>query len=139
MQWSSWSTIEEAAKRNGSFEDYGIYQVRIVNFEGEPRTVQRLVGADPSGLVYVGRSGLRATGNGRTVANRMREWLSVWHPGAALYEKARPLLGDHGVEVRARFLSDERIVADETEEIINYRRRHGELAPFNSINPGRWD
>lgn len=72
MQWSSWSTIEEAAKRNGSFEDYGIYQVRIVNFEGDPRTVQRLVGADPSGLVYVGRSGLRATGNGRTVANRAK-------------------------------------------------------------------
>lgn len=107
--------------------------------ETEPPQIQRLVGADPSGLVYIGRSGLRASGNGRTVANRMREWLAIWHPGAALYDKAKTMLGNHRLQVRALFLHDEGIVATEAEELINYRRRHGELPPFNSVDPGRWD
>ena len=66
----------------------------------------------------------------------MRERLAIWHPGAALYDQAKPLLGNGPVEVRALFLPDERIVAAEEEELIEYRRRHGELPPFNSATPG---
>jgi len=69
----------------------------------------------------------------------MREWLAIWHPGAALYDKAKTMLGNHRLQVRALFLHDEGIVATEAEELINYRRRHGELPPFNSVDPGRWD
>lgn len=137
--WSTWIGIDEAAKKAGGFEDYGIYQVRIVDLTGEARPIHRLVGVDPSGLIYIGRSGFRSTGNGRTVANRTREWLAIWHPGAALYDKSKSMLGDHRVEVRALFLPDDRIVAVESEEIINYRTSHGELPPFNSVDPGRWD
>jgi hypothetical protein len=112
--WSEWADINEAAKKTGSFEDYGIYQVRIVNSESGPHQIHRLVGVDQFGLGYIGRSGMRATGNQRTVANRMREWQAIWHPGAALYNKAKTLLGDHRLEVRALFLPDDEIVAAET-------------------------
>jgi hypothetical protein len=69
----------------------------------------------------------------------MREWIDIWHPGAALYEKAKPLLGEHRLEVRALFLPDEEIIVAEAGELTNYRQRHGELPPFNAADPGRWD
>jgi hypothetical protein len=58
--WTEWVDVDQAAERNGSFENYGIYQLRIVNREGRSSEIGRLIGTDRSGLVYIGRSGFRA-------------------------------------------------------------------------------
>jgi hypothetical protein len=138
-EWSSWFVVEEAAAVV-LLEDYGIYQVRIVDhLENRARPIPRLVAVDTSGLCYIGRSGFCTSGNRRTIANRMREWSAIWHPGAALYYKAKPMLGNHRIEVRGLILPDERIVTTESQELIDYRDRYGELPPFNSVDPGRWD
>lgn len=141
-KWSEWCDIENAATRKGSFEDWGIYEIRIVNRDGVPYKIGRVVGVDSSGLSYVGRSGFRTARTTRTIANRIEEWLSVWHPGAAAYHNAKLLLDgavpDHRLEVRAMFLSDEDIEDAEVGELRNYRRSYGELPPFNSADPDRW-
>ncbi len=71
-------------------------------------------------------------GNGESLGQLGGASLSaIWHPGAALYNKAKTLLGDHRLEVRALFLPDDEIVAAETGGLIGYRRTYGELPPFN--------
>ena len=104
-----------------------------------------------SGLCYIGRSGLNEE-KGRTVANRLLEWLNVafklqgepagpGHSGAYAYEYpgVKELLGSHGLEVSARFLpvgeDGENILAAEKNQLTSYRKRHGELPPFNSTDP----
>ena len=137
--WSEWHNIEEAARKNGIFKGYGIYEIRILACSGVPIPIHRFVGVDPYGLCYIGRSGFRTARTRRMIANRIQEWLDVWHPGAAAYESAKCLLPEHGLQVRALFLQDEEIEAAEASELRSYKRQYGELPPFNAVDPGRWD
>ena len=73
------------------------------------------------------------------IANRIRERLDVWHPGAAAYGSAKPLLPDHDLQVRALLLSDDEIEAAEASELRGYKRLYGELPPFNAVDPDRWN
>jgi len=139
-EWSEWIDIERACARVGPFGDYGIYQVRVVMKDGLPFSITRFASVDSSGLVYIGRSGFRKNGRGRTVANRLREWLTLQHSGANTYARAAPILdasvyADRRLQARAMFVPDEEIEAAEARTLDEYFSRHAELPPCNSSTP----
>jgi hypothetical protein len=142
-QWSEWVDIDRACATGGVFGDYGIYEIRLlIPKTNTPATVFRFVGVDTSGLIYIGRSGFRRRGRGRTVANRLREWITQQHSGANTYSKAvsildrSPTLADRKLQVRAMFVPDEQIAAAEAEALAEYFAIHAELPPCNSSTPG---
>jgi hypothetical protein len=142
-QWSEWVDLDRACSASGVFGDYGIYEVRLfMPKTNMPATLFRFVGVDTSGLIYIGRSGFRERGRGRTVANRLREWITQQHSGANTYAKAvstldrSPTLADRKLQVRAMFVPDEQIEAKEAEALAEYFAIHAELPPCNSSTPG---
>jgi hypothetical protein len=118
--WSDWIDIELARSWRGPFNDFGIYQVRAVTSRGEPIPINRLVAVDPSGTLYIGRSGYRRRSSNRTIANRIREFVQQQHSGGIAYARANPVLqrvphfSGHRLQVRAMFLADEEIDAEES-------------------------
>jgi hypothetical protein len=140
-QWTDWVDIDRACSTSGIFGDYGIYEIRLFAPKtNSPAPLFRLVGVDTSGLIYIGRSGFRKTGRGRTVANRFREWVAQQHSGANTYAKAVPildksLLADRKLQVRAMFLPDDQIEAAEATTLEEYFAVHAELPPCNSSTP----
>jgi len=106
-----------------------------------PATLFRFVGVDASGLIYIGRSGFRKRGRGRTVANRLREWINLQHPGPNTYAKALSTLdksqwADRKLQVGAIFLPDDQIEAAEGMALAEYFELHAELPPCNLSTPG---
>jgi hypothetical protein len=142
-QWSEWVDIDRACATTGNFGDYGIYEVRLfIPRTNTPATIFRFVGVDTLGLIYIGRSGFRRKGRGRTIANRLREWITQQHSGANTYAKAistldgSPTLADRKLQVRAMFVPDEQIEAAEAGALAEYFAIHAELPPCNSSTPG---
>jgi len=58
-QWTKWMDIEDVASMSGENDGFGIYQIRVVNKNGEVISINRLAGVDSLGILYVGRSGVR--------------------------------------------------------------------------------
>jgi hypothetical protein len=56
-KWSKWVDIESAKSKKGSFNDFGVYEVRAVNQSNSPIPINRFIGTDPLGILYIGRSG----------------------------------------------------------------------------------
>ena len=139
--WTDWVEIESAKSRRGPLNDFGIYQIRVVEPSGGPISIGRLAGVDSLGILYVGRSGCRHQQTDRTIANRIREFLQRAHSGGITYVRAKktlqrvPRFSGHRLQVRAMFLPDEEI--DETESSIlhKYFSEYAELPPCNSSLP----
>jgi hypothetical protein len=137
-KWSDWIDIELAKSQRGPFNDFGIYQIRAVTSLGEPISISRLVGVDPLGILYLGRSGYRHKKSERTIANRIREFLQRQHSGGVTYARANetlkrePQFSEHRLQVRAMFLPDEKINAAESKALHDYFLTHAELPPCNS-------
>ncbi len=140
-QWTDWVDIDRACTTSGLFGAYGIYQIRISQPKlNAPANIFRFVGVNTSGLIYIGRSGFRKRGRGRTVANRVREWIISQHSGANTLEKAVPTLDksqwlDRKLQVRAMFLPDNQIEEAEAKALADYFAEHAELPPCNSSTP----
>ncbi len=95
----------------------------------------RMLGCDESGVVYIGRSGVREE-KMRTVAWRLKEWLRRGHSGAETYARVKPDLPDnHGLEVSALYLPVSEVCKGEAEKLEAYRKQFGEPPPFNSNLP----
>ena len=97
----------------------------------------RMLRCDESGVVYIGRSGVREEQR-RTVRLRLKEWLRRGHSGAETYKNAQPKLPpDHSLQVSALYLPVSEVRDKEKDEIRKYRDMFGEPPPFNSNIPGK--
>ena len=139
--WSSWEDIAFAKSKDGKLNDFGIYKIRVVNRNGEAIPIFRFVGIDRQGLIYVGRSGYRSQKTGRTIANRIREFVKQQHSGGITYARAEKVLEregkffEHRLQVRAMFLPDEEIDRTEKKVLRDYFSQYAELPPCNSAFP----
>ncbi len=138
--WTCWYCLEPSSKESVPSEiqeRFGIYQIRIVDANGCPIRLGRMLKCDESGVVYIGRSGVREE-KMRTVAWRLKEWLRRGHSGAETYARVVPdLPHNHSLEVRALYLPVIEVCKGEAEEIEAYRKQFGEPPPFNSNLPGK--
>ena len=140
-EWTPWHEIDKAKSPTGPLDDFGIYQIRIVNVSGAPIPISRFCRIDADGLIYIGRSGFRRQQNHRTIANRIREFTQLQHSGGITYDRIKPLLqhhpqfADHRLQVRGCFLEDGQIKAAETQLLSDYLATYGELPPCNSSLP----
>jgi hypothetical protein len=141
LEWSTWIDAAEAATRKGPFAHFGIYQIRAVKPGGEPIPIPRLAGIDPSGTIYIGRSGFERQGTDRFVSNRIREFLNRQHSGGQTYFIAcvaihkHPAFSEHALQVRACRLPDSAIEHAEDVALTQYLMQFGELPPCNSTMP----
>jgi hypothetical protein len=142
-KWSKWVDIESAKSKTGSFNDFGVYEVRAVNQSNSPIPINRFIGIDPLGILYIGRSGYGGKNSARTIANRIREFLQRQHSGGVTYAKAKliltrrsPQFSGHHLQVRAVFVAGDEIEAEESKELRKYFDEYGELPPCNSALPG---
>ena len=137
-KWTEWIPIDDAISGNRRLAKHGIYQIRAVTPRGKPIRINRLLGADTEGILYVGRSGLKPRSPLRTIANRLREFLARGrHSGGITYANACSCLSGarrfagHRLEVRAMFL-DDNITETEWRVLATYFEKHAELPPCNS-------
>jgi len=135
--WSDWVSIEIAKSRKGPFNCLGIYQIRAVTSSGKPIPVSRLVGVDPIGILYIGRSGFSS---GRSIANRIGEFVRQQHSGGITYATAKEVLDKssaysrHSLQVRVKVLSTKKeIESAESRTLQEYFSKYGELPPCNSV------
>jgi hypothetical protein len=139
--WTDWIDIDLAKSNQGPLNDFGIYEIRVVDSKGQPVPISRLVGVDSVGLLYVGRSGYRWQKTHRTVANRVGEFIRQQHSGGITYARARETLqktkrfSDHCLQIRGMFLPDKEIDLAEIKVLRNYFSEHAELPPCNSAFP----
>lgn len=140
-KWSKWVDIENAKSKKGPFNDFGVYELRAVNQSNSPIPINRLIGTDPLGILYIGRSGYGGKNSARTIANRIREFVQRQHSGGITYAKAKSVLkkaaqfSGHHLQVRAVFAADDEIEAAESKELRKYFAEYGELPPCNSALP----
>ncbi len=138
IKWTKWMPIETAASGEQRLVAHGIYQIRAVTPRGKPIRIDRLLGNDPKGILYVGRSGIKSRSPSRTIANRLREFLAQRHSGGVTYAKACARLNvtarfmGHRLEARAIFLKDKDISTTESRVLAEYFSKHAELPPCNS-------
>jgi hypothetical protein len=141
LDWSQWSTIETAASSKGPFAHYGIYPIRAVDRDGNPIPFPRLAAVDPTGTIYIGRSGYSSQSTDRFVSNRIREFKNKQHSGGQTYFLAciamanNALFESHSLQVRACHLPDGEIDRGEDYALTQYLLAHGELPPCNSVMP----
>lgn len=139
--WSSWQDIESAKSKGGNLNDFGIYEIRVVNRNKEAIPICRFVGRDSQGLIYIGRSGYRWQKTGRTIANRIKEFAQQQHSGGIAYARIQKVLAGqsefsgHRLEARGVVLPDEEINKAEINAIDEYFSMHAELPPCNSAFP----
>lgn len=139
--WSSWQDIKSAKTKGGNLNDFGIYEIRVVNRNKEAIPIFRFVGCDSQGLIYIGRSGYRWQKTGRTIANRIKEFVQQQHSGGTTYARAHKVLigqsefSGHRLEARGKILPDEEIKKAEKNAIDEYFSMHAELPPCNSAFP----
>ncbi len=135
IEWTTWYDSEEATASNSSLNNFGIYQIRIVNPTGDPLHINRFCSADTNGLIYFGRSGFRHQKTNRTIANRIQEFIRRKHSGGRTYSKIKPLLdkhpnfADHRLQFRGKFLPDTEIENAEANLLSEYLFKFGELPP----------
>jgi hypothetical protein len=140
-EWMPWYDSKEAKSSRGSLNDFGIYQIRMVNSSGKPLQIERFCAVDAEGLIYFGRSGFRRQKTNRTIANRIREFLQQQHSGGITYARVKPLLdrhsrfGGHHLQIRGQFLPDSDIQKAEAALLNDYLSSYGELPPCNSSQP----
>jgi hypothetical protein len=140
-RWSRWLDAELAKLRTGRFNDFGIYQIRIVTPSGKPIQICRIGGIDQTGIIYIGRSGYRLGKTNRTVANRIQEFIKEQHSGGCTYAKAKSVLQKmpqykgHLLQVRAMFVPNKDIKNTESNELKKYFSSYAELPPCNSSLP----
>jgi hypothetical protein len=140
--WTDWIDIDLAKSKRGQFNNFGIYEIRVVDSRGQPIPISRLIGVDYPGVLYIGRSGLRNQKTKRTIANRIQEFLRQKnHSGGITYARAKKILqqekkfSGHRLQVRAIFLADEEIKSKEAKVLRDYFSIHAELPPCNSALP----
>ena len=59
MKWTEWIPIDAAISGDQQLGAHGVYQIRAVTPRVRPIHIDRILGADPEGILYVGRSGLK--------------------------------------------------------------------------------
>lgn len=152
--WSSWQDIEQVKVEQRSYP--GIYQIRMVNQDGNPRSIPRLMGTDEEGILYIGK----VTPN-RTLAKRIREFQSAARFGSASHSggetyvlvwmnliQSDPAYKDCKIQYRVMSLYADlgvqedfrhRIEEEESKALADYFHKYGELPPCNSSFPGKWN
>ena len=137
-KWTDWMPIDAAIVGNRKLAKHGIYQIRAITPRGKPIRINRLLGTDTEGILYVGRSGFKLRSPSRSISNRLREFLARRHSGGITYAKACSCLNGarrfvgHELEVRAMFVDDTQIAATEARVLAKYFETHAELPPCNS-------
>ena len=140
-KWTSWKEISPAIAKDGTLNDYGIYQIRLVDKKGKVIPIGRFVKIDQQGLIYIGRSGFRLQRTGRTIANRIKEFVNQNHSGGITYALAQKVLrkqkkfSEHRLQVRGMFLPDNEIDRAEKKALRDYFAHYAELPPCNSAFP----
>jgi hypothetical protein len=134
--WTDWVTIETAKSKKGPFNHLGIYQIRAVTPTGEPIPINRFVGIDLLGILYIGRSGYTSN---RSIANRIGEFVRQQHSGGDTYARAKqvlerePQFSGHLLQVRTKLIfTKEEIDLAEAKALREYFSEHAELPPCNS-------
>ena len=140
MKWQQWFS-----EPNECPVGWGVYRVRMVDIHGKAIRLQRLCGIDKDGILYIGRSGRKASKTNRCLKTRIAEFRNPnSHSGGWTYHKAREARNGRGVfrHHKIQFQvsicqKDSEIDAREKEALKDYFDTYGELPPFNSAFPGK--
>jgi hypothetical protein len=155
--WTAWDDIEQAKPKELDF--FGIYQIRMVNEGGHPLTVNRIMGVDGEGLIYIGKAGPK-----RTLGSRIRrfvkvsQWAKARHSGGETYVllsvnliRLEHAYRKHRVQYRVMRVGGvgsqtggqetlrQKIEEEESKALADYFHKYGELPPCNSSFPRKWD
>lgn len=140
-RWTEWHPLPDAGLRGGPLNRFGIYEIRLVRSLGSPIPIPRFCARDSTGVIYIGRSGLKRQQTGRTISHRLAEFLRGPHRAGRKYKRFEAALRQlmmfrqHRLEVRGLFLPDDQIGLREAKRLCSYRDKFGELPPFNSSLP----
>jgi hypothetical protein len=141
MEWKSW--FNDCGKCPAG---WGIYRVRMVDAKGRPVPLQRLCGVDRDGIIYIGRSGKSTCKSDRSTKKRLGEFFNHGsHSGSWTYWQAKKVFQrlkkyePHRIEAAVICLKDDDIYSGEKRALRAYFEEFGELPPFNSSWPGKWD
>jgi hypothetical protein len=114
---------------------------------GSPLTLNRLGGADPGGIIYIGRSGFLDSKTKRTIGQRLEEfYFEGSHSGGWTYWQAKHVFEARGVFAGHRLFASIVVLPGTKAEIVPaemwalrvYFDTFAELPPFNSAFPGKW-
>ncbi len=143
--WSAWQDISQAKVK---YMDHpGVYQVRLVDEDGNPVQIPRFTGTDEEGLIYIGSS--------VDLGRRLREFESTaeklkgYHSGAATYLLARvnfkyrqhPYL-NFKLECRVKHSprADKSVLRKQEAILLaDYFYKYNELPPSNGNVPKKWE
>lgn len=141
--WTEWVFIDNNNPiLPDSFNNFGIYQIGMVNTSDRPIPIGRLAQIDKSGIIYIGRSGLDKK---RTIAKRIKEFLRGNHSGGKRYARARQVLENgmihknHRLQARAKILLPNQILIAEANCLHEYFSTYAELPPCNASLPTNHD
>ena len=142
--WSAWQDISQAKVK---YMDHpGVYQVRLVDEDGNPVQIPRFTGTDEEGLIYIGSS--------VDLGRRLREFentakkFKYGHSGAGTYLQAfvnfiyrqHPYL-NFKLECRVKHSpSADKSAVKKQEAILlaGYFYKYNELPPCNGNVPKKW-
>jgi len=136
--WTKWHALDNAYK-NSSLHTNGLYEIRMIERNGQPARISRLRGADEHGILYIGHS--------RYLGTRLLAFKSGNHTAGDLYWRVyRQLMhssehGNHKLQFRVRmFGSEVKLKSRERTTLRSYLIKFCELPPLNSTMPGGvWD
>jgi hypothetical protein len=121
-KWSKFVDIERATANNSPFAGQsGVYQIRAVKHDEKPILIGRLRKRDAKGIIYIGYS------ERRTIPRRIK--LNVDNEKG--YASVKHKLPKHYLQARAMRVSRNNARDIEIELLNEYRKKYGELPPFN--------
>lgn len=115
----------------------GVYQVRLVKNTGTPIKIKRILGVDPSGLLYIGMA--REGRNGGLCNRLWGFWTAIEGTDESYHgagKKFKRLLAPHfpnsKIQYRHKKIATGNLAADLEKKCLNdYQQRWGELPPLN--------
>jgi len=144
---SKWHAIYWASEFEK--ENFGVYQIRIVDKDNKPIPIPRIGGTDPDGVIYIGRSGYRSQKTNRSLAKRISEFERGLHSGEGTYYLLKAYCKffrtdpykDHQLQYRVGRVAGtkEKVYETEIYSLATYFAQYGELPPCNSKFDRKWD
>ena len=135
--WTKWRHLTDQDLNDHWDQSSGVYYIRLVNRRGKPAQIQRVLGADREGTLYIGMAG---SGNDGGLCNRLWGfWTAISGTDETQHgagRKYRRLLSKrfpgHRLQYCFRRLKDaKRARQIEKECLMDYQKCFGEIPPLN--------
>jgi hypothetical protein len=135
--WTRWCELSDGHLSEHWSASPGVYRIRLLDSNGRPVEIRRILGVDTDGIIYIG---MAARGRDGGLSNRLWGfWMSAFgrdasaHAAGARYKRLLSKhLPRHQVEYSYRKVSGAREAKQlEAECLRKYAVQWGELPPLN--------